>query len=146
VKLTTIERLTLLNIFPAEDNIVTMRTTRSTREKLSFSDQEQIDFEFVNVWECPVCKTEVDKPITTLLPPPCPNCEKKCENCGHVMGKPTLVNTGKMKWKTKDVKPKDLKFGGKAKELIRSVLTKLSTDKKITEAHISLYDKFIGKD
>lgn len=147
MKLTTIERLTLLNMFPERDNIVNKRTSRRTRERLSFSDEEQTDLNFVNVWQCPNCKTEVDQPFTDLVPPACPNCEMKCPQCGRVLGKPALVMTGKMKWDTtKDTKSKDFKFGGKAKELIRNLLTKLSSDEEISDAHISLYDKFIGKD
>lgn len=147
MKLTTVERLTLQNIFPEKGNIVNKRTSRRTREQLSFSEEEQTDLDFRNVWQCPLCKTEVDRPFTDFVPPPCPNCEKKCPQCGHVLGKPTLIMTGKMKWDTtKDFKPKDFKFGGKAKELIRSLLAKLSKDEELTDVHIPLYDKFIGKD
>ena len=49
-----------------------------------------------------------------------------------------------IQWKQEADKPKDVTFGEKATDIIVEVLKKLNTDKKLTEQHYGLYEKFIG--
>jgi len=48
-----------------------------------------------------------------------------------------------IQWKQEADKPKDINFGEKATDLIVEALKKLNDDKKLTEQHISLYEKFV---
>ena len=54
--------------------------------------------------------------------------------------------TGNVKWKTEADKEADILIGYKANALITSVLEKLNAEKKLTEQHFSLYEKFIGEE
>lgn len=51
---------------------------------------------------------------------------------------------GSIKWKSEADKPKHINFGEKATDLIVATLKKLSNDKKLTEQHMNLYEKFVG--
>ena len=50
---------------------------------------------------------------------------------------------GSIKWQSGADKPKEIQFGDKATDLIVSTLKKLSADKKLTEQHFNLYEKFV---
>ena len=52
---------------------------------------------------------------------------------------------GNIQWKQDADKPKHINFGEKATDLIVATLKKLNTDKKLTEQHFNLYEKFIGE-
>lgn len=50
---------------------------------------------------------------------------------------------GQVKWKQDADKPKEVEIGEKATDLIVETMKKLSSDKKLTEQHLSLYEKFV---
>ncbi len=53
-------------------------------------------------------------------------------------------NEGNVKWQTAADKPRKINIGDKAKEVIVTVLKKLNEQKKLTEQHFSVYEKFVG--
>ena len=50
-----------------------------------------------------------------------------------------------IQWKQEADKPKEIIFGEKANDIIVLTLSKLNDDKKLTDQHFSLYQKFIEK-
>lgn len=50
-----------------------------------------------------------------------------------------------VQWRQGADKPKDINFGDKAIAIIKEVLKKLNDDKKLSDQHYSLYEKFIGE-
>lgn len=50
----------------------------------------------------------------------------------------------KVLWKTEADVEKDITIGEKATDIIVEVLKKLNSEKKLTEQHFSLYEKYIG--
>jgi hypothetical protein len=50
---------------------------------------------------------------------------------------------GQVKWDAKTAVDKDVVLGPKAQVFVADVLKKLSTDKKLTEQHLALYEKFV---
>ena len=53
--------------------------------------------------------------------------------------------TGNVKWQTEADKDVEISIGEKATDIIVSVLKKLNAEKKLTEQHFTLYEKFIGE-
>jgi len=51
---------------------------------------------------------------------------------------------GRVEWKQDADKPRDINFGEKATDIIVEVLKKLNDEKKLTDQHYSLYERFIG--
>ena len=49
----------------------------------------------------------------------------------------------RIKWKTDGDVPKAIEIGEKAKEIIRERLRELNGQKKLTEEHLPLYEKFV---
>ena len=54
-----------------------------------------------------------------------------------------VQNEGNIQWKQEADKPRDINFGEKATDLVVEALKKLNDDKKLTEQHLSLYEKFV---
>lgn len=52
---------------------------------------------------------------------------------------------GNIKWDKAGDVPRQINFGEKATDLIVSTLKKLNTDKKLSEQHFNLYEKFVGE-
>jgi hypothetical protein len=50
---------------------------------------------------------------------------------------------GGVAWKMEGDIPREIKIGEKASDIIVEVLKKLNTEKKLTENHFSLYEKFV---
>lgn len=50
---------------------------------------------------------------------------------------------GNVQWKQDADKPKEVEIGEKATDLIVETMKKLSSDKKLTMEHLSLYEKFV---
>ena len=48
-----------------------------------------------------------------------------------------------MAWDASGDQPRDFSFGEKATDLIASALKKLNAEKRLTEDHFSLYEKFV---
>lgn len=56
-----------------------------------------------------------------------------------------FLEDGKVEWKQEADKPKEITLGEKATDIIVGVLSDLNGKKKLTDQHISLYEKFITK-
>lgn len=128
MKLDVFERLVLLNLMPQEGDFVTLKLVRKLREALSFSEKEIADVDFKNHWRCPKCdKVELSALVV------------KCPDCGIYMKPAGAVN-----WDEEKAKGavKDVHMGDTMLALCKTTLTKLSDEKKLTEQHMSLYEKF----
>ena len=111
---TTIERLQLLQILPAEGNFLTLKITRELRESLSLSEED--------------CK------VTGI--------KLGGETFVQEDGTEIEVPVGQIRWN--DVlPPKEIEMGDKAKEVIVKTLKKLDKEEKLTQAHFSLCEKFM---
>ena len=51
--------------------------------------------------------------------------------------------TGQIKWNPKKTKAKEIAVGDATKQIVVDVLKKLDSDKKLTNMHIPLWDKFV---
>jgi len=119
----------LQNVLPKEGDFVTLKLVRKLRETLSFSEKEIEAIEFKNNWRCPKCgKIEL---ATSLI---------KCNDCGVYM-----QPAGQVTWDEEKATSviKDIHMGGTMISLCTDVLKKLSAEQKLTEQHMSLYEKFV---
>jgi len=129
LKLTVFERIILQNILPAEGDYITLKLIRKLRESLSFSEKEIADIDFKNRWNCEACKTSE----LAVQTPKCPSCGAYMQPAGSVHwdeGKALNVI-------------KDVHMGRTMRDLCVSTLKKLSDEQKLTEQHMSLYEKFV---
>ncbi len=55
-------------------------------------------------------------------------------------------NGPEVKWINEADKPKEVNIGIKASQIIEESFLKLNAQKKLTEAHIPIYEKFVSKD
>ena len=130
MKLAVYERLVLMNLLPAEGDFITLKLVRKLRETLSFSEKEITDIDFKNHWKCPKCnKTELSANVI------------KCQDCGIYM-----IPAGQVTWdEEKAINViKDVHMGKAMFNLCETALQKLSDEKKLTEQHISLFEKFVA--
>jgi hypothetical protein len=118
--LTVSERIILLNLLPPEGNVLTLRIVRKLREALSFSEEEVERLHFREAGEV--------VPEDDELP---------AEKQRRVV--PDTLN-----WLSAEDPNKEYRFGGATLEIIRSALNKLNDEKKLREAHIPVWEKFIG--
>jgi len=128
MKLEVHERIILQSILPQEGDYITLKLVRKLRETLSFNEKEITDIEFKYHWRCPKCE-KVEVAAETL----------KCTDCDIYM-KPA----GSVSWDESKASKfiKDVHMGDKMLALCETTLKKLSDDGKLTEQHISLYEKF----
>lgn len=61
----------------------------------------------------------------------------------HAALKFETLDTGDVRWVTGADKPKDISIGEVAMGIIRQRLTELDKEKKLTEQHIPIYEKFV---
>jgi hypothetical protein len=54
-------------------------------------------------------------------------------------------NGGGVKWNDKGEKPKEISIGEKATDVIVDALKRLNAEKRLTEDHFALYEKFVGE-
>jgi len=129
LKLTVYERIVLQNILPQEGDFITLKLVRKLKEALAFSEKEIAEINFRSHWKCPKCgKVE----ISAEMP--------KCPDCGIYM-----IPAGSVTWDETKAKKvvKDVFMGAKMLALCESTLKKLSDEGKLTEQHMSLYEKFV---
>lgn len=105
--LSILERVLILNLLPAEENVITLRIIKNLKSTLSFSEDEIKKYDI---------RTVADE-----------------------TGKSSL------RWKP-DAPNKDVEIGPKCTEIIIQALNALNDKKKLTEAHLSIYDKFVGEE
>jgi len=139
MELTTVERLKLLEVLPTQENILTLKIVRKLRETLSFNEEElkQIGtkYEFV----CPF-HSEVDGKSVS------------CDNKGFWPIAPKcaehdilMVPTGQMNMDfTPEIQAriKEIHMGAEATKMVCDALKRADEAKQLTDAHISLYEKF----
>ena len=102
MELNVMERMILLNMLPAEENIMTLRLIGNLKGDLSFDDDEHKALDFIQEGE-------------------------------------------QLRWNAEADVVKDVTVSEVMTNLIVDILKKLDEEKKLTEAHISLWDKFITK-
>jgi len=119
----------LMNILPQQGDFVALKLVRKLRESLSFSEKEIEQINFKPHWRCPQCqKVEVSAQVI------------KCENCGVYM-----QPAGQVTWDEEKAKDaiKEIHMGRAMHGLCVSTLKKLSDEQKLTEQHMSIYEKFV---
>lgn len=129
MKLAVYERLILMSILPKEGDFITLKLVRKLREALSFNEKEIAEIDFKNHWRCPKCeKVELSPEVI------------KCEDCGV-----SMIPAGQVTWDEEKALrvTKDVHMGDKMFNLCVSTLKKLSDEGKLTEQHMSLYEKFV---
>jgi len=129
LKLEILERLVLMSILPREGDFITLKLVRKLREALSFSEKEIAEIDFKNHWKCPKCeKVELSAGVV------------KCPDCDIYM-----VSAGQVTWDEVKAKKviKDVHMGDSMLALCKSTLKRLSDESKLTEQHMSLYEKFV---
>ncbi len=144
MKLTIAERIKLLEALPPQGDILTLKILRKLRETLSFSEQELKSFDISREYVCDFSMTDKVGKM------------EKCTNKGFFKEQPTcgvhevkMVETGQMSFFVPPevmVLEKDIYMGAKALELSSGSLKKLNDQKLLTEAHVSLYEKFFPPD
>ncbi len=131
MELTIIERMKLVELLPPQGDILTLKIVRKLRETLSFSEEElklmEVKYEFL----CPKegCG---NKGFFPTVP--------KCGVCSALM-----VATGQLNMELSpemQAKTKEIHMGPQAMTIASDALKRADEAKKLTEAHISLYEKF----
>lgn len=102
MKLTVLERLSLLTILPPEGTLATLRIVRKLRETLSFSEAELVAFS-------------------------------------------VITEGNQIKWDSTKEPPAgvEVEVGEKATDLVVETLKKLDQAGKVTDGHLSLFEKFV---
>jgi Fe-S-cluster-containing dehydrogenase component len=125
---TAFERLILLNSLPATGDILTIRAIGDLRSQLAFTDEEHETLQFKRVYKCSLCGERAEVPAMELKAPRC---------CDNPMG-----DIGKVEWLQDVEQEKEIAISEAGKTVIKSTLEQLHNEKKLTEQHLSLYDKF----
>ena len=135
MKLAILERVKLLEVLPKEGDILTLKILRKLRESLSFSEAELKTFDTTYEYICPFR----DKLV-------------RCTNNGYFPKQPTCADhnilmeqTGQMNLKIPPealVAEKEVYMGPQAQKIASNALERLNNSGMLTEAHISLYEKF----
>ena len=98
--LSVADRLTLLNILPAQGDLTTVRLVHQLRTDLGFTEDELERYEL----------TEED---------------------------------GVVQWNQKKAQPAEIELGPRAKVLIADQLKSLSDQKRLSEQHLEVWDRFV---
>lgn len=123
MELTVYDRMTLLSILPKQGDFTTLRLVRKLQEALSFDEEEHKVLQFQRVYTCQSCGKQ--------------GLERTCE-CGG-----SGAFKGRMVWLKEADVPKEIPIGEKATDIIADALKSLSQQKKLTEQHLSLYERFV---
>jgi len=115
MELGVFERLILLNVLPKEGDFTTLKIVRKLREDLSFTEEEHKVLQFKQAGEVYM----------------------------DAAGQEKEVPLGTVHWKAEGDVPRDIPIGEKATDVIVGTLKKLDKDKKLTDQHFSLYEKFV---
>jgi len=133
VKLQVAERINLLSILPREGNFIDLKIIRELRENLSFKDEEHGKLQFRYPWKCPKCGF-IHQVVTSQVS------FVKCPECGSGM-----QNTGQITWNGERAEEVEIEFSNRGFAIISEALEKLNNEKKLTEAHFNLYEKFCAE-
>lgn len=140
MKLTILERVKLLEALPNQQDILTIKILRKLKETLSFSEEELLTFNVAYEYACPYRHQDADGKL------------ELCNNKGYFIEEPTCAKHELLMLKTGQMNvfippesvslEKEIHLGIKAQAIASSALKRLNDNKQITEAHISLYEKF----
>ncbi|MFH1183917.1 MAG: hypothetical protein V1755_02615 [Chloroflexota bacterium] len=67
----------------------------------------------------------------------------RVRTAGQMLDDGTVVPEGRIVWNAVGQEPREIEIGEKAADIIADVFKKLDREKKLTEQHIDLYEKFI---
>ncbi len=131
MELTLEERMNLMKILPPQGDILTLKIVRKLRESVSFSEEElglmNVKYEFACL--ATGCSNKVILPVAT-----------ECPDHNTLM-----VATGQMSFAIPpDMQTlvKDIHMGPQALIIATDALKRADEAKQLTDAHISLYEKF----
>jgi len=139
MELDIMERVKLLEVLPSEGDLITLKILRKLRETLSFSEAELKTFDTAREYMCPHRSEETGRLV-------------KCDNKGFFIEQPTcsrhdelMLPTGQMNL---HIPPsalaitKEIHMGTQAFNIVSTTLKQLNNSGRLTEAHVSLYEKF----
>ena len=138
VKLNIAERFMLLQILPQEGDFTTLKIIRKLRETLAPDEKESEEYGFQYEYACKQRDIVDEKPVlcgfmvVSPIQPKCPVHNEYMQPSGRMFWKPEMATM-----------EKQIFLGNKAKSLITEALEKLDDQKKLTEQHFSLYEKFV---
>jgi len=138
VKLNVQERLTMLNGLPAEGDIISLKSVRLLREKLSFTDEEHERLQFFHPLVCNArCgwteRYEDRRRVWAL------GTQEECEACGAGAARGPMIM-----WDRTQESEVEIPFSKRQVRTVVDWLWKLNKEKKLTPPHVTLWDKFIG--
>ena len=132
MELTLEERMNLIKILPPQGDIMTLKIVRKLRETVSFSEEElgsmNVRYEFKCLTEG--CNNTVILPVTTE----CPDHNTLMAATGQM----NFVIPSELQDKTKEIH-----MGPQALIIVTDALKRADEAKQLTDAHISLYEKFL---
>ena len=124
--------MTLLDLLSQQvGDYATVKLVRDTKPVIAFSAEELEKYEFTQRCTCPKCGYMDYMPMTAVAD--CPGC------------KSLMRPEGIIKWEPTD-EEKDLEIDSVAKATIATSLKRMSEEKQLTERHLSLYEKLVGKE
>lgn len=136
MELTILERLKLLEALPPQGDLLTLKIIRKLRESLSFSEEELRFIGATYEYACPILD---DNGV-------------HCDSKGFFQDAPKcpihnieMVRTGQMNlWLSLEVQmmTKEVHMGVQALSIASQAIKRLNDNGQLTEAHISLYEKF----
>ncbi len=140
MKFDIMERVKLLEALPPQGDLTTLKILRKLKESLSFSEAELKEFDTAHEYMCPH-RDEMDGGQVI-----------RCDNKGFFLEQPTcgkhdvtMLPTGEMNLTIPPDalgKKKEIHFGAQALIICCNTLKRMDSQKQLTEAHISLYEKF----
>jgi len=136
MKLSVFERMILLNTLPAEGDLTTLKIVRGLRESLSFTEEEHaaLNIRIGQDWSrCPNCGGEAIEWTRGKNNP-----DRRCITCSYE----GADGAGKIFWNQSAPQEADLEIGVKASKIVKEALDKLNKERKLTDAHLTLCEKF----
>jgi hypothetical protein len=140
MELTILERVKLLELLPPQGDLLTLKILRKLRESLSFSEAELKTFSRVLEYAC--SHQEIDSTGKV----------DKCPNQGFFEAPPNcsrhdipMIPTGQFRMFIPNEIvgiEKEIHMGAQALKIASDALERLNKAKQLTEAHVSLYEKF----
>lgn len=141
MQLDIMERVKLLEALPPEGDLLTLKIVRKLREALSFSEEELKTFGKTDEYMCPYRGEDANTGKMV-----------KCDNSGYFPTQPTCAEHGILMLPTGQMNltippgalanVKEIHMGTQAMLVASNALKQLNNQKQLTDAHVSLYEKF----
>jgi hypothetical protein len=126
MKLNVFERTQVLSILPNEGDFIFLKVLRDTQDKVGFTEKEIAEFNIKSV--------KVEKGIRNTWGPS----EEKDKK-----GKRLFTDEQNEKFAKAVIEEREIEFGEKAFEIVKTALTELDKTKKLTPAQFTIYEKFV---